>query len=81
MSKLLQRWIRFKDTIQESELLFQIQRTNGVLSVSNFERDFRIYLKRSKIYKKITPHRLRNNFARRFLLASKDIYAIKNTWT
>lgn len=76
MSKLLQRWIRFKDTIQESELLFPTQRTNGVLAVSNFERNFRIYLKRAKIYKKITPHGLRNNFARRFLLASKDIYTL-----
>lgn len=76
MCKLLQRWIRFKDTMQESELLFPTQRTNGILSVSNFERNFRIYLKRSKINKKITPHGLRNNFARRFLLASKDIYTL-----
>lgn len=76
MCKLLQRWIRFKDTMQETELLFPTQRTNGILSVSNFERNFRIYLKRSKINKKITPHGLRNNFARRFLLASKDIYTL-----
>lgn len=76
MERLLQRWIRFKDTMQESELLFPTQRTNGILSVSNFERNFRVYLKRSKIDKKITPHGLRNNFARRFLLASKDIYTL-----
>lgn len=76
MCKLLQRWIRFKDTMQESELLFPTQRTNRILSVSNFERNFRVYLKRSKISKKITPHGLRNNFARRFLLASKDIYTL-----
>ncbi|MBN1055813.1 site-specific integrase [Clostridium botulinum] len=76
MSKLLQRWLRFKDTMQEAELLFPTQRTNGVLSVSNFERNFRIYLKRAKINKNITPHGLRNNFARRFLLASSDIHTL-----
>lgn len=76
MSKLLHRWLRFKDTMQESELLFPTQRTNGILSVSNFERNFRIYLKRAKIAKNITPHGLRNNFARRFLLASSDIHTL-----
>lgn len=76
MAKLLHRWIRFKDTMQESELLFPTHRTNGVLSVSNFERNFRIYVKRAKINKSITPHGLRNNFARRFLLASNDIHTL-----
>lgn len=76
MSKLLQRWIRFKDTFQETELIFPTQRTNCILSVSNFERNFKGYLKRAKIKKDITPHGLRNNFARRFLLASKDIFTL-----
>lgn len=76
MAKMLQRWLRFKDTMQETELLFPTQRTNGVLSASNFERNFRIYLKRAKINKTITPHGLRNNFARRFLLASSDIHTL-----
>lgn len=76
MAKLLQRWLRFKDTMQETELLFPTQRTNGVLSVSNFERNFRLYLKRANISKLITPQGLRNNFARRFLLASNDIHTL-----
>lgn len=76
MAKLLQRWLRFKDGMQESELLFSTQRTNGLLTQRNFERNFRIYLSRVKINKKITPHGLRNNFARRFLLASKDIHIL-----
>lgn len=76
MSKLLQRWLRFKDTMQENELLFPTQRTNSLLTAANFERNFRNYLKRAKIDKNITPHSLRNNFARRFLLASKDIYTL-----
>ncbi|AOR23897.1 tyrosine-type recombinase/integrase [Clostridium taeniosporum] len=77
MSKILQRWLKYKDSIQETELLFPTQRTNSYLANNNFERNFRVYLKRAKINKLITPHSLRNNFARRFLLASKgDIYTL-----
>lgn len=76
MAKLLHRWIIFKDIYQETDLLFPTHRTNTILSVSNFERNFRVYLKRAKINKVITPHGLRNNFARRFLLASNDIHTL-----
>lgn len=76
MSKLLNRWIRYKDTMQESELLFPTQRTNGLLSASNFERNFRQYLRRVNIDKNITPHGLRNNFSRRFLMSGGDIYTL-----
>ncbi len=68
MAKLLQRWLKFKDIMQETELLFPTQRTNGIISNPNFERNFRGYLKKANINKAITPHGLRNNFARRFLL-------------
>lgn len=46
MAKLLQRWLRFKDTMIETEILFPTQRTNTFLSNPNFERNFRGYLKR-----------------------------------
>lgn len=76
MSKLLNRWLRYKDTMQESELLFPTQRTNSILTPSNFERNFRVYLKRAKIDKSVTPHGLRNNFSRRFLMSGGDIYTL-----
>ncbi|WP_194190350.1 tyrosine-type recombinase/integrase [Clostridium chrysemydis] len=76
VGRILNSWLRFKDTFQESELLFPTQRTNSVLSPSNFERNFRCVMKRTKIEKNITPHVLRNNFARRFLLAQGDIYTL-----
>lgn len=77
MSKILQNWLRFKDSMQSSDLLFPTQRTNTVLTATNFERNFRTYLARAGIDKNITPHSLRNNFARRFLIASKgDIYTL-----
>lgn len=59
--------------MQETELLFPTQRTNSILANNNFERNFRIYLKRANINKTITPHTLRNNFARRFLLSGGNL--------
>lgn len=76
MAKLLQRWLKFKDTMQETELLFPTQRTNGIISNPNFERNFRGYIKRAEINKFITPHGLRNNFARRFLLNGGSIFVL-----
>lgn len=76
MAKLLQRWLKFKDTMQETELLFPTQRTNTIISNSNFERNFRGYLKKAGIKKYITPHGLRNNFARRFLLNNGSLVVL-----
>nr|DAV95487.1 MAG TPA: SITE SPECIFIC RECOMBINASE XERD [Caudoviricetes sp.] len=73
MARLLQRWLKFKDSMQETDLLFPTQRTNIIISNPNFERNFRGYLKRAKIDKNITPHGLRNNFARRFLLNNGNL--------
>ncbi|WP_243129489.1 site-specific integrase [Clostridium sp. HBUAS56017] len=73
MPKLLQRWLKFKDTMQKTELLFQTQRTNRIICNQNFERNFRGYLKRTKINKYITPHGLRNNLARRSLLSGMPL--------
>ncbi len=72
MSKIFQRWVKFKDNYVENELLFPTQR-NTILSTTNFERNFKIYLKRSRINKNITPHGLRNNFARRCLMSGMPL--------
>lgn len=76
MGSLLNRWIRYKDSVQDNYLLFPTQRTNTLLTQSNFERNFREYLKRAKINKIVTPHTLRNNFGRRFLLNGGDIFML-----
>ncbi|SFC13892.1 tyrosine-type recombinase/integrase [Clostridium uliginosum] len=76
MSKLLQRWLKYKDAMVETDLLFPAQRTNAVLSIGNFEKNFRVYLKKAKINKKITPHGLRNNFCRRFILAGGNLLVL-----
>lgn len=76
MSKLLQRWLKYKDAMVENDLLFPAQRTNGMLSTGNFEKNFRGYLKKANINKKITPHGLRNNFSRRFLLSGGNLLVL-----
>lgn len=76
MKKLLLKWIKFKDVMQESNLLFPTQRTNRKIEACNFERNFRGYLARANINKKVTPHSLRNNFARRFLLNGGSIFVL-----
>lgn len=69
MARLLNRWIKFRDAMQETNLLFLAKSSNNILNTSNFERNFGVYLKRAKINKLVTPHSLRNNFAGKFLLA------------
>lgn len=76
VSKIFQSWLRFKDSFQETDLLFPTQRTNSILTAPNFERNFKLYKERANIKKNITPHGLRNNFARRFLLSGGDIYTL-----
>ncbi len=76
MQRLLQRWIKFKDVMKESDLLFPTQRTNRKTEQGNSERNFRGYLARAKINKNITPHGLGNNFSRRFLLNGSSIFIL-----
>ena len=44
--------------------------------VRQFERNFRVYRDRAGITKDITPHGLRNNFAKRCLMTGMDIYTL-----
>lgn len=75
MNVMLKIWLRFKDAMVGSEYLFPARRSNNVLSATNFERNFRKYVERADLNKKITPHGLRNNFVRKFLVVAKDIYS------
>ena len=46
------------------------------MKVSNFEVNFRKYLHRINLDKHISPHNLRNNFAKRCLMSGMDIYTL-----
>ena len=72
---LLRKWLKFKDRYCESDYLFP--KHNGTqINISSFEANFRKYLQRSGIDKVISPHALRNNFAKRCLMAGMDIYTL-----
>lgn len=75
-TKELRRWIQFKDKYCESDWLYPVKHNGRKVDVSEFERNFRQYVRRVGITKKITPHTIRNNFAKRCLMAGMDIYTL-----
>ena len=74
MAKILRQWLKFKDLYTESDFLFSTSRGNK-LKNTYFESNFRKYIKRVGL-ENITPHCLRNNFAKRFLMAGGNIYVL-----
>ena len=73
---MLRRWIQFKDRYVESDYLFPVKHTGAHVDVSGFETNFKKYLRRAGINENITPHCLRNNFAKRCLMNGMDIYTL-----
>lgn len=73
--RVLQKWLRFKDRYSESNLLFHVK-AGSPLEVRCFEKNLRNYLARAGIEKAYSPHALRNNFAKRALMAGMDIYTL-----
>ena len=47
-----------------------------MVKVTQYEANFRRYLERTGIKKHISPHTLRNNFAKRCLMSGMDIYTL-----
>lgn len=76
VAKALKNWLRFKDRYVETDYLFPAKYNGLPIQVPNFEKNFRSYVNRSNIGKNVTPHCLRNNFAKRCLLAGMDIYTL-----
>lgn len=72
----LRRWMQYKDRYCESTSLFPVKHTGFPLKVSNYEANFRKYLQRINLDKHISPHNLRNNFAKRCLMSGMDIYTL-----
>ena len=70
---ILRRWLQFKDRYVESDYIFPVKEHGGSIGVGNFENNFKKYILRSGLNEEYTPHCLRNNFAKRCLLAGMDI--------
>ena len=75
MQTILRKWLDYQDRYFNSENVFTSQRGNELIA-SNIEKNFKKYSKRAKLEHDITPHQLRNNFAKRFLLSGGDIYVL-----
>ena len=73
---IVRRWLQYKDRYVESDYAFPVKATGGSVGVSNFESNFSSYLKRAGLSQKISPHCLRNNFAKRCLMNGMDIFTL-----
>ena len=74
MANELRRWLQYRDRYKNSEYLFCTIKGKN-LEIGSFESNFTNYAKR--IGKKETsPHVLRNNFAKRFLMEGGNIYTL-----
>jgi integrase/recombinase XerD len=56
--------------------LFPVKANGEPISVSNFETNFKKYLLRAELNTNISPHCLRNNFAKRCLMNGMDIFTL-----
>ena len=74
--KILQRWLSFKDRYLDSDYLFPVKESGLPIELRSFESNFKRYIQRAGIMKTVTPHTLRNNFAKRCLMAGMDIYTL-----
>ena len=74
--RILRRWIQYKDRYVDTDYLFPTKHSGMPIQVSNFETNFRHYLERAGIGSKVSPHCLRNNFAKRCLMNGMDIYTL-----
>ncbi|WP_346913399.1 tyrosine-type recombinase/integrase [Clostridium sp.] len=73
LSKELRGWLQYKDRYVDSEYLFCTSSGN-TLDIRSLEKNFRQYGQRISI--SLHPHQLRNNFAKRFLMAGGNIYTL-----
>lgn len=73
---IVRRWIQYKDRYIETNYLFPVKATGGSVGVNNFESNFKRYLARAGLSGSITPHCLRNNFAKRCLMNGMDIFTL-----
>ena len=75
--RIIRRWIQYKDRYSETDYLFPTRSNTGDhIQVGNFETNFKRYLRRVGLDESISPHCLRNNFAKRCLMNGMDIFTL-----
>lgn len=73
---ILRRWLQYKDRYCESGYLFPVKHGGHHVSVTTFECNFKRYLQRAGLNENISPHCLRNNYAKRCLMNGMDIFTL-----
>lgn len=74
MALLIKRWLMYRDIYTNTTYLFSTQRGTPIIN-SVYEKNFRNYCKRAGL-ENVSPHTLRNNFAKRFLMNGGNIFIL-----
>jgi len=74
--KEFRKWLQYKERRCKSPYAFPVKSSGRMMTVSQYETNFRKYVDRAGITKRVSPHTLRNNFAKRCLLSGMDIYTL-----
>lgn len=73
---IVRRWLQYKDRYCDSVYIFPIKNGSHNVTVSGFESNFKRHLQRAGLNENISPHCLRNNYAKRCLMNGMDIYTL-----
>jgi len=73
LQKELRRWLQYKDRYLDTNYLFPTIKSSK-LSIGSFETKLKQYGERIGI--NIHPHQIRNNFAKRFLMAGGNLFTL-----
>lgn len=76
MANELRKWLQYKDRYCETVCVFPSRQSIDPISVATFETNFKNYIRRVGIKENISPHAIRNNFAKRCLMSGMDIYTL-----
>ncbi len=76
MAAELKKWLQYKDRYSETTCVFPSRQSIDTISVASVETNFKNYIRRAGLKEKLSPHALRNNFAKRCLMSGMDIYTL-----
>ena len=76
LAKELKNYIQYKCIFTDTNILFPSSRQYKFMTVENFERNFRRYVRLANIDKHITPHCLRNQFGREYLVNGGSLFQL-----
>ncbi len=74
MALMLKRWLKYRDIYTNTQYLFSTQKGKPIIN-SVYEKNFRNACAKAGI-ENVSPHTLRNNFAKRFLMNGGNIYIL-----